>query len=291
MPQNIPPQLIALAAALSYATSGIAAKRGMRFSTPITVTLVSLTIHATSLWTILLLTRGIPTVSPLALLLFVITGTLQPVIRLFTYAGIYFVGASRGATIRGSNPLFSTLIAIFVLGERADLSVIAGTSLIIIGVMLISWQPAAERVSFKWWHVGFPLGAAVLAGVSHPIRRYALSLANEPLYFAATVGLVSLFWMVGYLLSPFAKERPRWQPQALWPFLIAGSFETLGIVLVIIALSAGPVVVVSPIVATSPLWILLGTWLFLRGIEALTLRTVIGAVCVVSGTITISLVR
>jgi hypothetical protein len=53
MLQDLPPQLVALAAALSYATSGIAAKRGMRFSTPLTVTLVSLTIHATSLSTIL----------------------------------------------------------------------------------------------------------------------------------------------------------------------------------------------------------------------------------------------
>jgi hypothetical protein len=34
-----------------------------------------------------------------------------------------------------------------------------------------------------------------------------------------------------------------------------------------------------------------GTGLFLRGIENLTLRTVAGAVCVVSGTIAISLVR
>jgi len=291
MPQDFPPQLIALAAALSYATSGIAAKRGMRFSTPITVTLVSLTIHAASLWTLLILTRGIPRVSPLALALFFITGTLQPVIRLFTYAGIFYMGASRGTTIRGSNPLFSTLIAIFVLGERADLAVIVGTCLIVGGVMLISWQPATEGAPPKWWHVGFPLGAAVLAGVSHPIRRHALSLAKEPLYFAATVGLVSLCWMTGYLLSPFGKERPRWHRQALWPFLIAGSFETLGILLVIIALSVGQVVVVSPIVATSPLWIVLGTWFFLRGIEALTLRTIIGAICVVSGTIAISLVR
>jgi drug/metabolite transporter, DME family len=73
--------------------------------------------------------------------------------------------------------------------------------------------------------------------------------------------------------------------------LMAGIFETLGILLVIVALSVGPVVIVSPIVATSPLWILIGTWLFLRGIENLTLRTVLGAVCVVSGTIAISVGR
>ena len=288
MLQDFPPQLVALGAALCYATSGIAARRGMRYSTPITVTLVSLTIHAVSLWTILLLTGGVPAVSSFVLLLFFITGTLQPVIRLFTYAGIFYMGASRGTTIRGSNPMFSTLIAIWVLGERAEPEVIAGTCLVVGGVMLISWQPAAHGVPFKWWHVGFPLGAAVLAGVSHPIRRYAMSLANEPLYFAATVGLVSFVWMVGYLLSPLSIESPKWHRQALWPFLIAGSFETLGILLVIIALSVGQVVLVSPVVATSPLWILLGTWLFLHGIESLTSRTVVGAICVVSGTIAIT---
>src|SRR5262245_27251592 len=41
---SLPPQLIALGAALSYAISGIAARRGMRDSTPITLTLVSVAV-------------------------------------------------------------------------------------------------------------------------------------------------------------------------------------------------------------------------------------------------------
>jgi drug/metabolite transporter (DMT)-like permease len=67
---QIPPQLIAFAAALSYATSGIAARRGLRYSTPITVTLVSLAIHASALWSALLLTGGVPRVSHWVLFLF-----------------------------------------------------------------------------------------------------------------------------------------------------------------------------------------------------------------------------
>jgi len=285
---HIPPQAIALSAALSYAISGIAARRGLRYSTPITVTLVSLTIHAAGLWTVLLLAGGVPHVSTWVLFLFFITGTLQPVIRVFTYAGIYYMGAARGTTVRGSHPLFSTTIAIFFLGEQPSHWVILGTVLIVLGITLISWRTEAQRANFRLWHILFPLGAALLAGISHPIRRYALSLADEPLYFAATMGLVSFFWMGGYLLSPLASERPVWHPRAIGPFLIAGFFETLGILLVIIALSVGHVVIVSPIVATSPLWILLGTGLFLRGIESLTVRTVLGAVCVVAGTIAIS---
>jgi drug/metabolite transporter (DMT)-like permease len=97
--------------------------------------------------------------------------------------------------------------------------------------------------------------------------------------------------MAGYLLSPLAREQPVWSREALAPFVMAGVFETLGILLVIVALSVGPVVIVSPIVATSPLWILVGTGLFLRGIEKLTPRIVIGAMGVVAGTIALTTAR
>lgn len=287
---HIPPQLIALSAALSYATSGISAKRGLRYSTPITVTVVSLSIHTVSLWSVLLLTTGVPKVNPWPLFLFIVTGTLQPVIRVFTYAGIFYMGASRGSTVRGSHPLFSTTIAILFLGERANFPILLGTVLIVAGVMLISWQPQSQR-DFHWRHVGFPLGAALLAGVSHPLRRYALGFADEPLFFAAVIGLVSLIWLGSYLVSPVAAEQPVWDRRSIGPFFVAGCFETLGLFLVITALSVGKVVIVSPVVATSPLWILFGTWIFLRGIERLTLRTILGALAVVSGTIAISLVH
>jgi DME family drug/metabolite transporter len=291
MLSSIPPQLIALTAAISYATSGIAAKRGLRYSTPITVTLVSLMVHTVTLWTALLLTSGIPQVSWFVLFLFVLTGTLQPIIRLFTYAGIQYVGVSRGTTLRGSHPLFSTTLAIVFLGEQVSLPIIAGTIVIVTGVGLISWQPEAQSASFRWAHLGYPLAAAFLAGISHPLRRYALKLADEPLYFAAIIGIVALPWLASYIFLPIKSEQPVWNRQSMGWFLMAGVFETLGILLVIVALSVGQVVVVSPIVATSPLWILLGTWVFLRGIERLTLRTVAGALCVVFGTIAISVVR
>jgi drug/metabolite transporter, DME family len=287
----IPPQFIALAAALSYAASGIAAKRGLRYSTPITVTLVSVTVHAVTLSIAVWLTGGIPEVSWWVLFLFALTGTLQPVIRLFTYAAIHYVGASRGTTLRSSHPLFSTTLAILFLGEQMSLALAAGTVLIVAGIGLISWQPEAERASFDWWHLAYPLGAAFLAGISHPLRRYALGLANEPLYLAAIIGIVALPWLGSYIVLPTRGEQPVWNPQSMGWFLMAGLFETLGILLVIVALSVGQVVIVSPIVATSPLWILIGTWLFLRGIERLTLSTILGAVCVVSGTIAISVVR
>src|SRR5262249_35470120 len=154
-----------------------------------------------------------------------------------------------------------------------------------------SCLPKIGGASFRWWLFGYPLGPLFLAGISLPLRRYALGVANEPLYLAAIIGIVALPWLASYVVLPTKGEQPIWNRQSMGWFLMAGVFETLGILLVIIALSVGQVVIVSPIVATSPLWILVGTWLFLRGIESLTLRTILGAVCVVSGTIAISVLR
>ena len=287
----MPAQLIALAAALSYAISGIAAKRGLRYSTPVTVTLVSVAIHATALWIALLVFRGVPTVSSWVLFLFVLSGLIQPILRFLTYAGIHYVGAAAGTTLRGAHPLFSTFLAILFLGESLNLLIVLGTISIVAGIALISWRGGKKQESYHWWHLAYPLSAAFLAGVTHPLRRYSLNLANEPLYLAAVIGIVALPWLASATLLPGQKERPVWDRRAMGPFLIAGTFETLGILLVIFALSIGHVVIVSPIVATSPLWIVLGSWLFLRDIERLTLRTVLGAVCVVAGTIVISVVR
>jgi drug/metabolite transporter (DMT)-like permease len=163
---SLPPQLIAFGAALSYAISGIAARRGMRYSTPITVTLVSVAVHAVTLWAAVLLTGGVPSVAWWVLFLFALTGTLQPIIRLFTYAGIVYVGASRGTTLRSAHPLFSTGLAILFLGEQVSFPVVVGTLLIVAGIILISWQPEIQRASFRWWHLGYPLDAAFLAGIA-----------------------------------------------------------------------------------------------------------------------------
>jgi DME family drug/metabolite transporter len=287
----VPAQLIALAAALSYAISGIAAKRGLRYSTPVTVTLVSVAIHATVLWIALLIFRGVPSVSRWVLFLFILSGLIQPILRFLTYAGIHYVGAAAGTTLRGAHPLFSTFLAILFLGESMNLPIVFGTISIVAGVALISWQGDKKQESFRWWYLAYPLSAAFLAGVSHPLRRYSLNLANEPLYLAAVIGIVALPWLASATLLPGQKQKPVWDRRAMGPFLIAGTFETLGILLVIVALSVGHVVVVSPIVATSPLWIVLGSWFFLRDIERLTLRTILGAACVVAGTIAISIVR
>jgi drug/metabolite transporter (DMT)-like permease len=66
------------------------------------------------------------------------------------------------------------------------------------------------------------------------------------------------------------------------------ALESLGLLLVLYALTYGPVVVVTPLTATLPLWVVLGSKLFLRDPEKITPRIVAGAALVVAGTIAIT---
>ena len=284
---SIPPQVIALCASLSYACVLVTSRRGMQYSTPKTVTLVSLIVHTVSLWTAVLLTGGIPRVDAAAVYVFIVAGMLQPIIRLCTYTGVHRVGAARSAPIRSTHPMFGVCVAITVLGETATLGTLAGVVSVVCGIVLITWKRASEVRSFHWWEFLFPLTAALLAGIVHPMRRFALSISHEPLFFAALVGIVSLLCFLAYM--PFSREPLVWDRRAMLPFLAAGAAETCGILLVITALGIGSVITVSPLVGISPLWTMLGAVIFLRDLEQVRLQTIVGAICVIAGTAAISL--
>lgn len=278
------PQLLALATSIFYASALVSARRGLRYSTPATVTCVSVVVQVVTLWTALLVTGGIHRVSSTAVLLFTFVGMTQLGVRLFAYAGVAKIGASRSSALQGVSPLIAAMIAIAVLHERVNATILGGTLLVVLGIILVSWKPEEEIPSFRWWHLLLPVGAALLTGINHPIRRYALSLSDEPLFFSALMGTVSLILFAGYLIFFRAWKRLVWSREALGPFIVTGLCETFSILGIITALSVGSVVVVAPIAATYPVWALLGSALLLRGQEQLSLPVILGALSVVAGT-------
>ena len=249
-----------------------------------TAALASAIVQTVTLWSTVFLTGGIPEVSPVAVILFIIVGILQLGTRLFAYTGVAKIGASRSSTLQATSPLVSTVIALTILQEEAGFAVLMGTLLVVIGIILISWRPEKQILNYRWWHILLPLTAALLTGVNHPIRRYALQISNQPVFLAALMGITSLTCISGYLTLPGAIKRLDWNRRALIPLLSTGIFETLGIITVIYALSVGPVVVVAPVAATYPLWVLLGTVVFSRDLEQINVRIFISALCVMAGT-------
>jgi drug/metabolite transporter (DMT)-like permease len=287
----IPAEIIALCTSISYSGALVSSRLGLKYSTPTTVTLVSIAVQNFALWIAVFLTGGIPAVSWISLGLFCVVGIFQLGVRLLAYTGVLKIGASRSSALQSISPLIAAAIAITVLQESVTTLIMSGTVLVVIGIVLVSWKAEKELPSFRWWHLLLPVAAACLTGMNHPMRRYALNLSNEPLFFSAFMGAVSLAGFSIYRTLLPQRQPLVWNRKAFWPFLCTGVFETVSIVLIITALSVGPVVVVAPLAATYPVWALIGAKLFLRDVEQITLKVVIGILSVVAGTVAINLGR
>jgi len=284
-------QIFALCAAIAYASSFILSKRGLRHSTPITITFVSLLMQTIVLFIVVFAFTGIPATTPFVYFLFIVAGVLQMVVRQLTYIGIEKIGAARSGPIRASVPLWSAAVAIFFLGERITLPIALGTLLVVGGILLISWRTDETVKDFRPWYVIAPLLAAILGGVVYPLRRYALKFSNDPIYFGAVVGVVGLLCTMIFLALPSTKDKLVWHRQSIGYFIVGGSLESLGLLLVLYALSFGPVVMVTPLTATLPFWVVIGSKLFLRDVEIITPRIVGGAILVVAGTMAITIAK
>jgi drug/metabolite transporter (DMT)-like permease len=165
-----------------------------------------------------------------------------------------------------------------------------GTLLIVTGIFITCWESKDYRTDAKPVDVTFPLAAAFFSGIIHPFTRYALTITNEPLLYSAVVGLSSLLCLGGYLLISGRVRQMVWPDRrALRSFVSASLFETFGFLLFSAAVSLGPVVLIAPIMATTPMWVLLGSILVLRDLEKVTLRTALGSCAVVAGTILLAL--
>ena len=286
---GVAPQLLALCTALSYAAANVSVRRGLRHSSAATATLVSLIVHASVFGLTVAATGGMRNAPALAVGLIAVTGILQTGMRLWHYTGIEKVGTSRAVTLRSTHPIVSVLIGITILQEQATLAILLGTTLVVAGIIMTSWQADEQIVGFRWRDLVFPMATALITGIVHPIRRYAMTIANEPLFFAAIVGVISLVCFSSTLAAPAMRERLTWSSRALVPFVAAGVFEASAVLLMLSAFVSGPVVLVSPIAATSPIWTLVMSAVFLRDLERVNRYTVIGTLCVVAGVIAIYL--
>lgn len=282
-------QLLALICSVFYASALVSARAGMRYSTPTTVTLVSILIQNLLLWSAIFVTGGMHAVPLAGVLLFTLVGIFQLGVRLLAYTGVEKIGASRSAALQSVSPLVSAAIAITMLGEPTTLLIVLGTILVVIGIVLISWKPERQLAGFRAWHLLLPIGAAFLTGINHPIRRYVLTMANEPLFFSALMGAVSLGGFLVYLAASPQSQRLVWNRQAIGPFLGTGVCETTSILLIITAISMGRVVIVAPIAASYPVWSLILSAVFLRDVESINWKVIAGILSVVAGNFAIHL--
>jgi len=136
----------------------------------------------------------------------------------------------------------------------------------------------------------FALGAGASYGLAQVLTRQGVTEYTTPL---AGVTVSLFFGMVGmtFLIAKDLRTAfsSRSFSRGLLLFTLAGLAGSGGVLINYIALSVAPVVVVSPVLGVNPLVTLVMAALFLRGLERVTRRLMIGSGLVVIGVVCISL--
>ena len=282
------PEAIAIISAMGWAGDAVLVRIGARSSNIIAAAFMSYALAALWLWAYVFVYIPLDLLWSPATIYFFLSGCLQPLLaRILYYMGITRIGVSRAGPVRGSEPLVSVALAVVFLHERPNAFVYDGTVLIIASVWLILWRRSGEA---RWnvFDVVFPLGAAFCGAVSQNLRRAGLLLLADPYIGAAIATSTSLaiFAVFLFMTGRFHLARP--ERQSL-PFFGSAAVLSAGAqIMNFAALSMGEVSTMVPLFNTTPLFTVLFSALFLRDLEKVTPRIVLGAMGMVAGVILIS---
>jgi uncharacterized membrane protein len=186
-------------AALFFSIAHILIRRGLVHSNAMTGSFVSLTISAGVL--LLLVPFFVPYTSlwnP-AIGYFIAAGIFAPGIgRTLGYVGIERIGVARSVPIVNSSPIFASIFAVFYLGELWVFQNIAGTCLVILGVIMLSMAKPADT-PWRKMDVIYPILGAIAFAVSANLRKAGLDVVNIPILAAATTASTAALFSLGLL--------------------------------------------------------------------------------------------
>jgi DME family drug/metabolite transporter len=283
------PEFIAVLSAMGWAGDAVLVSIGARASNVVAAAFMSYAFAALALWVYLLVFFPLEQLGSRATIYFVLSGCLQPLLaRILYYTGLTRIGVSRAGPLRGAEPLLSVSIAILFLDERPSLFVYGGGALIVASVWLVLWRSEGEAQA-RLLDYFFPLGAALCGAVSQNLRKSGLLVLPNPYAGAAVSTSTSLIIFAAFLLATGRIGLARPRRESLPFFGSAAVVSTGAQIMNYVALNGGDVSAMVPLLNTTPLFTVLFSVVFLRGVERVTLRVAFGAILMVAGVAVIAL--
>jgi drug/metabolite transporter, DME family len=282
------PDIVAIFSAMGWAGDSVLVRLGLRRSNIFAAMLVSYTVSVTCIWTYILMTTPLDFLRSPAMNYYLVSGCLQPLFaRALYYEALIRLGVSRAGPLRGAEPLFATAIAVAVLHEQPTVPVYVGTLLIVGSIWAISSRQSGES-NWRLLDIFLPLGAALVSAISQSLRKQGLNILPDPFVAAATVTSVTLTLFMIFLFATKRTGQLRMGRESFLLFFLAALVALLAQVSNFIALSRADVSVIIPLLNSTPLFTVLFSSLFLRGMETITPRIILGAALMVAGVITIT---
>jgi DME family drug/metabolite transporter len=273
--------LLALAGAIASAGASILIRQGLRGGTTYGGFWVNLAVGTVCLWVILLLRGPLEPLRAEGLAYFAAAGLIGTVAgRLLRFLAIEKVGASVTSALNNLFPFISSGLAILLLGEEVTTAIVVGTLVIVAGTVLLSLT--GQEMGFRTAHLALPILSATCFGVVAILRKLGLSTMSPVAGFAVNV-TTALIAFTFFLFVAGKLGTILGTPRSTVYFIWAGLAENLGVFLILVALSMGTVSVVAPLTGTAPIFVLVMSPFFLRGLERPTWRVVVGTLLIVFG--------
>jgi drug/metabolite transporter (DMT)-like permease len=252
-----------LAAAL-FGTALVTTHTGLRHMDALSGARISIPV-ATALFWLLAPMHDLSGWQAQAAVIFAVVGVFFPAaVTLLTFAANRRLGPAVTGTIGGTAPLFAVLGAAFFLDEPLGMREAVATAIIVLGCTLLSSSDgtvAGGRAREALW---LPWTSAVLRGAAQVLSKAGLALWPNP--FAAALMGYSVSAAVVWGAPLLGPQRPAFAANrrgVAW-FAVTGVLNGGAVLSMYYALSTGPVYIVSPIVATYPLFTLALSALVLR---------------------------
>ena len=273
--------LWAVAAAAGLGAAMVTTRQGLRYATPTAGAAIGVPSTTLMFWCLapfLLDTAGF---NLAAAGVFALVGLFFPAaVTLLTYSGNLRMGPTITSSISCTTPMFALFGAIVFLGETLSTGNMLGTAAIVLGMLVLTWTGGAHLRSWPLWAIALPFAAAAIRALAQVLSKAGLALWASP-YAAGLIGYtVSAVVILAAtrLSGPHAPADRRAVP---W-FVATGLLNGSSVFLMYTALAKGQVAVVSPIVATYPLYTLALSMLFMRQ-ERITPRVAAGVLMTVAG--------
>ena len=285
---SISAPLLGVMAATLFGISALPAKRGLLFVNAETGCLITM---ATT-WVVCLL------LGPLwmrtedwftaGFWVFALAGLIHPYLSMYaSLEALKRAGTTVASTLAATAPFFSTLGAVVLLGEDLTIVVALATVGIVSGVMVLTFDgrrmARVIRVALIFASI-----AAVIRGSTHVIGKWGLDLLPNPFmatFVAFSVGLICMTVFFRLRHGHLPRDLPA---DGVKYFVYSGLCIAFAIISMYGALMLGRVVVISPIIASYPVFTLLSVWVVKA--ERISGQLVVGVLMVTAGVVIIALV-
>lgn len=284
---------MALLSALMFALTFVCVRVGVKSASTTTALWVTLFINVIFLWGWSLLVHGWQFEHWWEWRYFFLSGVFAPLLgRLFQFQGMASLGANITTPLTLTHPVISVLLAILFLDEHVSNLGLFGALMVVLGSVVVGMQGGQNATrslrSVSRIYLLLPLLASLCYGISIVFRKIGIDIGSDAVTAAAVTCTSSWLFATLYVVATGSVGEIRCSRRELGFFVLAGIFSSLGPVLLYAALQFEGLVVIAPLAATTPLFVLLVSYLFIRADEIFTPQVIAGTLATVAGVILVT---